>query len=179
MLSPSETGTTLGATPGTCQEPGDRLLARVLGTGGARGASKARQLAALGVARPGRALHLIHGGPCLILPGPDVFFQDRHAGNCRDTSRDDPGHGWGTGEVGSPRRPRPEAVGAQAAVISTRTQGGGEHPGPGPGPDLIRVGPGASRKARSLCHHKHRRADRQLPAQQADCLPAGCAQRCG
>jgi hypothetical protein len=68
MLSPSETGTTLGATSGTCQEPGDRLLARVLGTGGARGASKARQLAVLSAARPGKAPHLIHGGPCLILP---------------------------------------------------------------------------------------------------------------
>ena len=94
MLSPSETGTTLGATPGTCKEPGDRPLARVPGTGGARGASKARQLATLGAARLGKAPHLIHGGPCLLLACRNVSFQDRHAGNRRNTSRDDPGYRW-------------------------------------------------------------------------------------
>jgi hypothetical protein len=89
MLSPLETGTTWGRprNVGGAGRPAPRT-----GTWhprAARGDSKARQLAGLGVARPGKAPHLIHGGPCLILPGRNVLFQDRHAGNRRNASRDD------------------------------------------------------------------------------------------
>ena len=63
MLSPLETGTTPGATPETWEEPGNRSLARVSGTGGRRAAPAKpgnwRALAWRGRARP---LHLIHGG---------------------------------------------------------------------------------------------------------------------
>ena len=107
MLSPSETGTTLGATPGTCKEPGDRPLIRVPGTGGARGASRAGQLAALGAARPGKAPHLIHGGPCLILACRNVSFQDRHAGTAGIPAAMTRVMAGSTGEVpAQPRRDR-------------------------------------------------------------------------
>jgi hypothetical protein len=81
-------------------DPGERARSRETGPShgylalaGARSASKAGQLAALGAARLGKAPHLIHGGPCLILPCRNVSFQDRHAGNRRNISRDDLGHG--------------------------------------------------------------------------------------
>jgi hypothetical protein len=92
MLSPSETGTTSGATPGTWGERETGPSHGYLAPSAARGASKARQLAGPGAARPGKAPHLIHGGPCLILPGRNVFFQDRRAGSHRNANRDDPGH---------------------------------------------------------------------------------------
>jgi len=184
MLSPLETGTTLGATPGTWEEPGNRSLARMPGTGGRRGASKARQLAGPGAVKLDKAPHLIHGGPCLILPGRNVFFQDRHAGNRRNASRDDPGHGRSTGEVPTrPRRdrrqqarkpplsaPRPKAAASIRGPGSCTISSG---PGPEPGPEP-RVRPAgcvtASTGALIGCC---------LPARQEDCLPAGCAQRCG
>src|SRR5580700_10037367 len=94
MLSPLETGTTLGATPGTWEEPGNRVpRTDAWHRRSARGASKARQLAGPGVAMPDKAPHLIHGGPYLILPGRNVFFQDRHADDRQNAYRDDPGHG--------------------------------------------------------------------------------------
>jgi hypothetical protein len=105
MLSPLETGTTLGATPGTWEEPGNRVpRTDAWHRRSARGASKARQLAGPGVAMPGKAPHLIHGGPCLILPGRNVFFQDRHAGDRQNASRDDRVTAGSTGEV--PTQPR-------------------------------------------------------------------------
>ena len=117
MLSPLETGTTLGATPGTWEEPGNRVpRTDAWHRRSARGASKARQLAGPGVAMPGKAPHLIHGGPCLILPGRNVFFQDRHAGNRRNASRDDPGHGREHRRGPYAAAARPEAAGAEAAV---------------------------------------------------------------
>jgi hypothetical protein len=84
MLSPLETGTTLGATPGTWEEPGNRVpRTDAWHRRSARGASKARQLAGPGVAMPGEAPHLIHGGPRLILPGRSISFPDRHAATVR------------------------------------------------------------------------------------------------
>ena len=132
MLSPLETGTTLGATPGTWEEPGNRVpRTDAWHRRSARGASKARQLAGPGVAMPDKAPHLIHGGPCLILPGRNVFFQDRHAGDRQNASRDDPGHGREHGRGPHAAAPRPEAAGAEAAVADGQTQGGGERPRPG------------------------------------------------
>jgi hypothetical protein len=74
MLSPLETGTTRGRPRerGRSRETG--LSHGCLAPAGARDASKARQLAGPGAATPGKAPHLIHGGPCLILPGGNVFF---------------------------------------------------------------------------------------------------------
>jgi len=86
MLSLLETGTTLGR-PGNVEGVG--RPAPCTGTWhlrAARGASKARQLAGPGAARPGKAPHLIHGGPCPILPGRKAFFEDRHAGNRRNAA---------------------------------------------------------------------------------------------
>ena len=132
MLSPLETGTTLGATPGTWEEPGNRVpRTDAWHRRSARGASKARQLAGPGVAVPDKAPHLIHGGPCLILPGRNVFFQDRHAGDRQNASRDDPGHGQEHRRGPHAAAQRPEAAGAEAAVADGQTQGGGERPRPG------------------------------------------------
>src|SRR5580693_5139316 len=105
MLSPLETGTTLGATPGTWEEPGNRVpRTDAWHRRSARGASKARQLAGPGMAMPDKAPHLIHGGPYLILPGTNVFFQDRHADDRQNACRDDRVTAGSTGEV--PTRPR-------------------------------------------------------------------------
>jgi hypothetical protein len=163
MLSPLETGTTLGATPGTWEEPGNRVpRTDAWHRRSARGASKARQLARPGVAMPDKAPHLIHGGPYLILPGGNIFFQDRHAGDRQNASRDVPGHGRGTqarfprGRAatrgsgrGSRRRRRPDPRWRRASAA-------------GFWPDLIRARPGASRPARGLCHRRRRRPDRLL-----------------
>jgi len=76
MLSPLETGTTPGVTPGTREEPGDRPLARVPGPGGRR-AARGEDQATGQSARRGRArpLHLIHGGAV-----PDSARRERLAG---------------------------------------------------------------------------------------------------
>jgi hypothetical protein len=69
MLSPLETGTTLRVTSGTWEEPGDRPLARVPGTGG-RPAASARPgnwSAWRGEARQGPSISYMEG-PFLILP---------------------------------------------------------------------------------------------------------------
>jgi hypothetical protein len=71
MLSPLETGTTLGATPGTWEELGNRSFAWVSGTGGRRQRSQATGCP--GAVKPGKALHLIHGGPYLTLFGGSIF----------------------------------------------------------------------------------------------------------
>jgi hypothetical protein len=132
MLSPLETGTTLGATPGTWEEPGNRVpRTDAWHRRSARGASKARQLAGPGVAMPDKAPHLIHGGPYLILPGRNVFLQDRHADDRQNASRDDPGHGREYRRGPHAAAPRPEAAGAEAAATDGQTQGGGERPRPG------------------------------------------------
>jgi hypothetical protein len=70
MLSPLETGTTLGATPGPWEEPGNRSLARVSGTGGRRAASAkpGSWRAGRGEAGQGPSISYMEG-PCLILPG--------------------------------------------------------------------------------------------------------------
>ena len=70
MLSLLETGTTLGATPGTWEEPGNRSLARVSGTGGRRAASAkpGSWRAGRSEAGPGPSISYLEG-PCLILPG--------------------------------------------------------------------------------------------------------------
>ena len=142
MLSPLETGTTLGATPGTWEEPGNRVpRTDAWHRRSARGASKARQLAGPGVAMPDKAPHLIHGGPCLILPGRNVFFQDRHAGDRQNASRDDPGHGREHRRGPHAAALRPEAAGAEAAVADGQTQGGGERPRPGSGTISSAPGP--------------------------------------
>jgi hypothetical protein len=162
MLSPLETGTTLGATPGTWEEPGNRVpRTDAWHRRSARGASKARQLAGPGVAMPDKAPHLIHGGPCLILPGRNVFFQDRHAGDRQNASRDDPGHGrehWR-----GPTRPRrdqrqqarkpPSRTARPKVAASVR------------GRVLARSHPRQVRSlmsGRGLCHRRRRRADRLL-----------------
>ena len=69
MLSPLETGTTLGATPGNVEEPGSRSLARVSGTGGRRAAPArpANWSAWRGEAGQGPSISYMEG-PCLILP---------------------------------------------------------------------------------------------------------------
>ena len=69
MLSPLETGTTLRATSGTREEPGDRPLARVPGTGGrpAASAKPGNWLAWRGQARKGPSISYMEG-PFLILP---------------------------------------------------------------------------------------------------------------
>jgi hypothetical protein len=119
MLSPLETGTTLGATPGTWEEPGNRVpRTDAWHRRSARGASKARQLAGPGVAMPDKAPHLIHGGPYLILPGRNVFFQDRHADDRQNASRDDPGHGREYRRGPHAAAPRPEVAGAEAAAAT-------------------------------------------------------------
>ena len=83
----------------------------------ARGASKARQLAGSGAATPDKAPHLIHGGPYPILPGWNVFFQDRHAGMPAAMTRVTAGR---LGEVPRAAAPRPEAAGAEAAVVGAK-----------------------------------------------------------
>jgi hypothetical protein len=132
----------LGATLGTWEEPGDRPRARVPGTRGRRGAT-AKPGNWPGLVRRGRgkAPHLIHGGPCLILPGRNVFFQDRHAGDRQNASRDDPGHGRERRRGPHAAAPRPEAAGAEAAVADGQTQGGGERPRPGSGTISSAPGP--------------------------------------
>jgi hypothetical protein len=132
MLSPLETGTTLGATPGTWEEPGNRVpRTDAWHRRSARGAGKARQLAGPGVAMPDKAPHLIHGGPCLILPDRNVFFQDRHAATVRMpaamTRVTAAEHRRG------PHRGRAATSGSRrgAAVGDGQTQGGGERPRPG------------------------------------------------
>jgi len=130
MLSPLETGTTWG-DPGTWEEPGDRPRARVPGTRGRRAAT-AKPGNWPGLVRRGRgkAPHLIHGGPCLILVGRNVLFQDRHAGNRRNATRDDPSHTRERRRVPHVAEQRPEAVDAEAVVPAAPTQGHGEHRNP-------------------------------------------------
>ena len=55
MLSPLETGTAPGATPGTWEEPGNRPFARVPGTGGRRAAPAKPGNLSAGAAKPGKA----------------------------------------------------------------------------------------------------------------------------
>jgi hypothetical protein len=65
----------LGATRGTWEEPGNRSLARMPGTGGQHATpAKPGDWPDLVRAMLGKAPHLIHGGPCLILPGRNVYF---------------------------------------------------------------------------------------------------------
>jgi hypothetical protein len=74
MLSLLETGTTWG-DPGTWEEPGDRPLARVPGTGGRRAAPASQPAswpAWRGEAGQGPSISYMEG-PCLILPGRNVF----------------------------------------------------------------------------------------------------------
>jgi hypothetical protein len=144
MLSPLETGTTWGRPweRGRSRETGPRTGA--WHPRAARRDSKARQLAGLGEARSGKAPHLIHGGPCLILVGRNVLFQDRHAGNRRNATRDDPSHTRERRRVPHAAGQRPEAVGAQAVVPAAPTKATASiatrvsH-------DLIRARPGGSR----------------------------------
>ena len=81
----------------------------------------------------------------------------------------------GTGEVAT--RPRPEAVGGEAA--GAQTKGGGEHPRPGFLHDLIREAQSLVRPAGCVTASTGALIGRYLSARQQDCLPAGCAQRCG
>jgi hypothetical protein len=69
MLSPLETGTTSGCPPRTWEQPGDRSLARVSGTGGRRAASArpGNWPAWRGEAGQGPSISYMEG-PCLILP---------------------------------------------------------------------------------------------------------------
>jgi hypothetical protein len=143
MLSPLETGTTLGADPGNVEgagKPGSShgCLAPAVGTW----RQQSQATGGPGVAMPGKAPHLIRGGPCLILPGRNIFFQDRHADDRQNASRDDPGHGREQRRGPHAAAPRPEAAGAKAAVADGQTQDGGERPRPGsctissaPGPE--------------------------------------------
>ena len=168
MLSPLETGTTLG-------RPRERGRSRETGpshgclapAGGAR-RQQARQLAGPGAARLGKAPHLIHGGPCLILPGRNVFLQDRHAGNRRNASRDDPGHRREHRRGPYAAAPRPEAVGTEAAVAGPDQRASIRGPGsctissaPGPEPRLRPPGCVTARTARcsaAACRHGKRAA---------------------
>jgi hypothetical protein len=130
MLSPLETGTTWGdpGNVGGAGRPAPRTGA--WHPRAARRDSKARQLAGLGAARSGQGPHLIHGGPCLILVGRNVLFQDRHAGNRRNATRDDPSHTRERRRVPHVAEQRPEAVDAEAVVPAAPTQGHGEHRNP-------------------------------------------------
>jgi len=107
-----------GETPGTWEEPGDRPLARVPGPGGRRAApAKTSQLASrCGEAGQGPSISYMEG-PCLILPGRNVFATAARRQR-RDASRHDLGSGHSTGEVLG--RPRREAVSARAAGPATR-----------------------------------------------------------
>jgi hypothetical protein len=144
-VSPFGNGHHLRATPGTWEEPGDRSLARVPGPGGRRAVSATPGNWPAGAARPGRAppSHTWRG-PCLILPGRRVFCQDRHVGNRRNASSDDPGHGREQARGPRATAPRPAAVSAPAAALSPQTEGRGEHlrprilarSHPGSGPEL-------------------------------------------
>jgi len=97
MLSPLETGTTRGRPRerGRSRETGPR--AGIWPRRAARGAGQARQLASgRGEAGQGPSISYMEG-PCLILPGRNVFAR---AGTRqrRDASRDDLGSGHSTGE---------------------------------------------------------------------------------
>jgi hypothetical protein len=134
MLSPSETGTTLGATPGTCREPGDRPLARVPGTGGGAQRKQSQATGRPGAARRARPLHLIHGGALSIaarqerlLPGPAR----------PNASRDDPGHGPGAQARSSSGHTATR--GSKRGSRRAHTRGSDEHPRPPFLHDLIRA----------------------------------------
>src|SRR5260370_13234354 len=64
MATRRETGTSPGATPGTREQPGNRVVRRVAGTGGRPDTCGARRAIGALECGPGRArpLHLIHGG---------------------------------------------------------------------------------------------------------------------
>jgi hypothetical protein len=85
MLSPLETGTTR-VRPGNVGGAGRPALARVPGPGGRRAASaKTRQLASrCGEAGQGPSISYMEG-PCLILPGRNVFARVGNAGNAGNT----------------------------------------------------------------------------------------------
>jgi len=129
MLSPLETGTTWGRPweRGRSRETGPRMGA--WHPRAARRDSKARQLAGLGEARSGKAPHLIHGGPCLILVGSNVLFQDRGAGNRRNATRDAPVTPGSAGEF--PRGRAATGGGRRGSCRARRPdQGHGEHRNP-------------------------------------------------
>ena len=122
----------LGATPGTWEEPGDRSLARVPGTGGGARHRQGQATDRPGAARPGKAppSHTWRG-LSLFCPAGTSCARTGTPATCRNASRDDPGHGpESTGQVPAAAR-QPEAVsaGAPAAGILARSD-----PGPVPGP---------------------------------------------
>ena len=99
MLSPLETGTGPGATPGTWEEPGDRPSRGYLAPAG--GARRGEDQATGQQARRGRArpLHLIHGGALPDSARQERLRQGRYAGNAgmpaatiwgQDTARTSP-----------------------------------------------------------------------------------------
>jgi len=78
ISSPFGNGHHPGATPGTCEEPGDRPLVRVSGPGGRRAASGGQATGQ--PARRGRTgpLHLIHGGALSDSDRPERLCRHRH-----------------------------------------------------------------------------------------------------
>jgi hypothetical protein len=138
MLSPSETGTTLGATPGNVQGAG--RPAPHTGTWHRRGArrqqSRATGRAWRGEAGQGPPSHT--WGALSDSALQNVSFQDRHAGSRRNTSRDDPVHGGEHRRGPHAAAPRPKAVGAEAADARRRPDP--RHPGPALLHELIAPG---------------------------------------
>jgi len=178
MLSPLETGTALGATPRTWEEPGDRSLARVPDTGGRRAASAKPGNWPVWSGEAGRGPSISYmGGPRLILAGGKRLLPGPARRQPPERQPRGPGHGWGHRREPHAAAPRPGQQTRKVPRPPPRPKGGDEYPRPA----FIRVHPSlgwnlASGLPAVSC--KHWRADR-LPTRHEDCLPAGCAQTCG
>src|SRR5260370_8424427 len=106
MATRRETGTSPGATPGTREQPGNRVVRRVAGTGGRPDTGEGRRAIGALECGPGwaRPLHLIHGGafvmeacvlegPGHILPHDSPANPQRHAAAHRNDTPDPPAPG--------------------------------------------------------------------------------------
>ena len=162
MLSPLETGITWG-DPGAWEEPGDRSLHGCLAPAGGtrREHSRATGRAWRGEAGQGPPSHTWGALS-------DSAQQERFCPAGTPSSR-----------TGAPAvTGMPAAMTRVTAMPVVHAQGGSEHPWPGFLHDLIRTRPGASCPACWPCPARTALTG-GLPAWQENCLPAGCAQRCG
>jgi len=178
MLSPLETGTALGATPRTWEEPGDRSLARVPGTGGRRAApaKPGNWPGWSGEAGRGPSISYM-GGPCLILSGGKRLLPGSARRQPPECQPRRPGHGRvhrREPHAASPRprqqtRKVPRPLPRPKPATSTR----------GPHSSAFSSEPRPEPRVRPVCCVMQALARQSAACTARGCLPAGCAQTCG